>query len=885
MKLNCQEQEEHPPRMPLLVRTAVAVNLLLLGLVLVLLSLSTFFPEVKGGQLLAVLAAKIQKSDLRYYPSLICHWAKGRFAHTKRLELEVGEKNLLHLEFDRQQALDEGIQRFDPVPATLTADGRRAPVQLRLKGTRQMHYGRADQLSFRVEVQDRQAVCGMRTFSLHKPQARNYIYEWIFLEMARREGLVAPRYLFVDLTLDGEELGLYALEEHYDRPLLENNHRPEGPVIYFDENAALNPHNRHAYDFRETLIRTFGGDHWLETGTLPLAEKAIHLLEAYRRDELSVSQTFDVETLARYFALVDLNQTYHGAVTKNIRFYYNPALSRLEPVPFDGHYGTLLPGAFLAAWIGLQPADNWTYVPFGGWFRHFFNDPEHLDPAFVRRYFAELERIADPAYLDLFFAEAGDELEKNLDLIYGEFPLKDMISYVGPEPFHFRRELYYERQAQIRQLLQEAKIRPHLVAVGDTALQISVLNLSGGLPVEIAGLRWAEGELLLPEPELVVASSLGGASRADFHPLSLPLPPGLAGRQPAAFGSVEVLYRVPGTKALRSSPLLPWRPFSDLEQDLPRRPGDLARLPFLKVDQQAHTVSIPAGNWTIEEDLVVPEGYTLVAEPGAVLALRQGASVIARAPVRFVGTAAAPIRVCSPDGTGGGMALLQAGGLSHFSQVHFECLGSPQAKGWRLNGGLTLYESPALLEDVRFSDSRTEDAANLIRSRFTLRRCGFANSRMDALDVDFGEGEIEATRFGRSGNDAIDLSGSAVELRDVEIDGAGDKGLSAGEASQVWGRDLRIGAAAIAVASKDSSTVELERVSLSGAGIGLAAYRKKEEYPGGTIAVRHLQWTSSLARLYLIERGSALRLDDQLIPGDATGVIAALYPDSAGTGP
>ena len=34
--------------------------------------------------------------------------------------------------------------------------------------------------------------------------------------------------------------------------------------------------------------------------------------------------------------------------------------------------------------------------------------------------------------------------------------------------------------------------------------------------------------------------------------------------------------------------------------------------------------------------------------------------------------------------------------------------------------------------------------------------------------------------------DCVDFSGSRVKLQDLEINGAGDKGISVGEASEVW---------------------------------------------------------------------------------------------------
>ena len=61
---------------------------------------------------------------------------------------------------------------------------------------------------------------GMKQFSLHHPRERNYAYEWLFHQALKREGLLGLRYLFVDVTLNGTHLGVYALEEHFEKRLL-----------------------------------------------------------------------------------------------------------------------------------------------------------------------------------------------------------------------------------------------------------------------------------------------------------------------------------------------------------------------------------------------------------------------------------------------------------------------------------------------------------------------------------------------------------------------------------------------------------------------------------------------------------------------------------------
>jgi len=78
-------------------------------------------------------------------------------------------------------------------------------------------------------------VFGMRRFSLQKPAMRNYLNEWCFLEHLRSEDVPAPRYTFINFAFNGEDWGVYAVEESFSKELLESQHRLEGPIVKLDE--------------------------------------------------------------------------------------------------------------------------------------------------------------------------------------------------------------------------------------------------------------------------------------------------------------------------------------------------------------------------------------------------------------------------------------------------------------------------------------------------------------------------------------------------------------------------------------------------------------------------------------------------------------------------
>ena len=85
--------------------------------------------------------------------------------------------------------------------------------------------------SFRVRLKNDNAILGLKKFSLQHPSRRGYLKEWFFHTTLKRENLFNLRYFFVKIILNGEDLGIYALEEHFDQILIENN-KGEGMELF-----------------------------------------------------------------------------------------------------------------------------------------------------------------------------------------------------------------------------------------------------------------------------------------------------------------------------------------------------------------------------------------------------------------------------------------------------------------------------------------------------------------------------------------------------------------------------------------------------------------------------------------------------------------------------
>ena len=135
------------------------------------------------------------------------------------IKMDMNFKNFQTIAAKRTEALDQGIlfaSDADFVSADLKLDSLAVPIRARLKGDWVDHL-RGNKWSYRIEVKGDQHLLGMSRFSIQHPATRKYVLEWGFFKNLRMEGILSPRYDFIELVFNGENKGFFALEEHFAR--------------------------------------------------------------------------------------------------------------------------------------------------------------------------------------------------------------------------------------------------------------------------------------------------------------------------------------------------------------------------------------------------------------------------------------------------------------------------------------------------------------------------------------------------------------------------------------------------------------------------------------------------------------------------------------------
>ena len=797
-------------------------------------------------------------------------------AEPEKLQIDIKFEHLHRLHQKRDEALQVGNLVADPtdfVPAVINHDGRAVRVKLRLKGDLTDHLD-GDKWSMRVHVKGSDHVMGMRRFSLQAPKTRNFQLEALFHEHLRREGILALRYSFVDVSINGKSIGLMALEEHFGKELLEAQRRREGVIVKFDESLFWDyrAHNGHPGPFNNfawARVEPF------ESGAVARSPKLTADLEAARallrgfvRGTLPAADVFDVDPLGHFMAIVEVWRAPHALSWINVRFYLNPLTSRLEPVGYDA-----------------KPVANccpYGLVNLGRYFpRLLLRDPD-IREAFLRH----LPRLAREMADGSIQRQLEPLQQQLLNVLHREFPMLapfeyeilrahaalltqiDADSYAHFDPSMGRAD--HNLVAPVVALIQQGEDGPVLELTNTLPVEVSVTSLrevgtggsNGWAPLAIEG---AELPIRLPPTpargtpdrlHLAYRSASNGGGPHHIEGIAL----ARGQERPYPFVAAPDLTPLP------ANPL----PQTSLEEALSRHA-------FLREEGDL-TLTIDAGVHDVDGLLVLPQGYGLKLGPGTTLRFETGAGIFAYGPLRFEGSEQAPV-VLEPRGESfGGLYVVESERPSTWKHVTVRETAGFSLPGWQITGAVTFRRNPVTFEHCRFLGNVAEDAVNVVRSHFSMQDVEIADARSDAFDGDFVTGSFRDGLVTRIGGDGIDISGSKVEVQGTRLSDVRDKALSVGEGSQLTARAVEVHRSGIGMASKDRSEGVLEDSTLSEiTHVALMAYTKKPEYGGASLTVRRVR-VEGTARLAVAQTGSRIEIDGEAVPEEDVD-IESLYDE------
>jgi hypothetical protein len=754
-----------------------------------------------------------------------------------RLVVDIKFKHFQNLQKKRDEAVAKGFlikESDDFVPASIRLNGKTVKVKLRLKGDLTDHL-QGNKWSFRIYVKGNDNIFGLRRFSIQHPCTRSFQAQPLFFETLRDKGVLTPRYFFVDVTVNGKDIGIMALEEHFSKELLESQKRYESVIIKFDESLfwdewmAICQKGPIFDNYKNATIDAFGST---KIGKSEKLSKdyatAVGLLRGFVNGELSGSDVFDTELMGRFLAVSELFGARHGVSWNNMRFYFNPVTSRLEPIGFDS-YRMLLSDELFSIISSEEPLAEKLLVDtgvFGAYKKTFYevvNDVENGTLfrkmkkseqsylAILRREFLFLQEFpyskvaAQVKKLQVLLKDGkivAQVANKKQETIYPKYRYPTILhAYIIHDP----KRAYLE---MVNAISEEVEIKSIEWIAKDGSKNNPFVTLSDIkfpmlLPPTPAG--------ALPLPQRIYFTSV-----PDGNDYSLQVNANIRGNQETYGINAKPYYA-----GLKQRPI----PVSTVKEQLSQHP-------FLTADMSKNSLYVKPGKWQVNGSLVIPKGFSLTILPSTTLQFKSGEGLIAYGSLNFQGTEQGPILLEGISSTWQGLVVLEANEPSHWSYVTVNKTTGIKRLGWELTGGVTFYRSDVEMDNCTFRSNEAEDTVNIIRSKFKIKNIKIIDTLSDGFDSDFSEGTIEGGLFqdiGKAGGgDGLDLSGSKVMVNGSHFRNISDKGLSVGEQSEVKATNLIIEHVGTGAASKDSSELEISNSTINQAeNAGLMAYIKK----------------------------------------------------------
>jgi hypothetical protein len=792
--------------------------------------------------------------NYKFYPKIIIYKLNNLFIKHKKIYIDINQKNILKLEKNRKEILihinEEPKKAFKHLfpyveaDADITFNNKTYKSKIRLKGDRSIHFRNKETSSYKFELKNNYTVNTANNFSLQKPRIRNYLHEWVFHELLKLGSLITIKYDFFEVYINGKYQGYYAFEENFGKILIEKNRRRYGPIFSLYENFETN-------NDKKIKFEVYDKKYWNKSENINLLRAANSKLIKFINNEANLNEVFDLEKWAWFFAVTDLGYTYHGSLTKSVKFYYNPVIGKFEPIGYDGH--RLVPNFYNLSQTKYFPIlnniifkNNDKYHSFSPSVENafFYTKDNTINYEFYDLYLNAITKITSKKFLNNFFIERKKFINDYSSGIYSDHYVYDYNSErrSGIGIYFFSKEEYLRRASQIRQIL-----KPNI-------LKIFVTEKKDYFEIENNYFYNYNFEQIIFNCEtkkIKINSKLKNKIIVNKD------------ERFKDSNCNEVIFidkfdKVSYVTNINKHNLDIKTNFNDHDKKF---------LKFFK--QKKNFIDLKEDFTIIDENIIIPEGNILKIFSGQKIVLINNSYLVSKSPVIIGGSGKRTVITGNDDNFGGGLIVETTNKKSSIINTDIKNLN-----GTALNkvfddkiiyGAINFINSKVNIDDVMFKNIKSEDALNIISSEFSIKNTKFKNISSDAIDIDFGNGTMQNLFFENIKNDAIDFSASNANIEELYFKTIGDKLVSAGEESNINLKKIDASHSNVGLASKDKSILIAKDIKFKNINYPFTAYMKKNEYGGSNLYLSNINNKNSIASFVFDKNSSIFDLDNKKI--------------------
>ena len=786
-----------------------------------------------------VLKLKNKPSASKKNPTSANAASTSPIASFQRHELLIDLKKEAYgqLKRKRNEALKRGLlftSKDDLVDANLKIDGQAYGCKLRLKGDLLDHL-QGDRWSFRIILKGNEEWDDMNTFSVHNSKARSHTAEWVMHEVFREEGIIAPAYDFIKVQLNGKDLGVYAYEQHFENQLLEKNGRTVGPIL---------KHNDDAY--WENVQADINPFPWVDASHLELFNKTNNtdpaFLEAYEmgrdmlngflQEKLSAAEVFDLELLAKYYALLDISHAWHAQQFTNIRFYFNSHKGKLEPIAYDC-FGDYLHDV-TKDWEAFGEAYNTRVSKYdmfqrGNVYRYML----FKDRDFYEKYMWYLKKYTDPSHLQSMIKKYKVPLDNRARLIRSDAAYKDYK--LDWDKFYAKANFTY------RKLEPKPRLSLKVYQRNDSDNKIALESFHG-FPLEILGYG----------DEVSLINPINEPLMMEGYNLKIPVRKYTLDHNQAID---YVYYRTLGLKAVHKTKVINDNAFESIPQLVDGNSLNLNGLPF--VNSIGKQLVISSGTYNLNQPLVIPPDYSLEIAAGTVIRFGKQGSILCYGTIKAIGTPQNPIQFIA-DGSNQGLMISEQKESSKFSYCHFDGLSGYRWKNIHSPSAVTIYESKVDFSFCRFQNITAQEALRSQYSTINLNDSDFKNCQGSALLSKNARLHLSQINFNNIGRDGLIVESGSMEGLGITLDSVLNRALVLKENCKIYMVNAGIEDSHQGVYASEHAKVNIRQLWLTNLTNGIEVRGKNVPLTEVEIGKLH---TKEIDQLYLLKKGISITVD------------------------
>ncbi len=725
--------------------------------------------------------------------------------------LEINQESILGLELQRKLRSESGGELTDEekiyLPARIKFNNENYNVKIRTKGVRRIHWNNKDATSYKVDIRGEKRLWGMEEFSFQKPITRNYTYEYLFHNLLGHVGLLNIKYFFVNLYLNDQSQGVYAVEESFSKELVEGQKKRNGPIFSLKDEIG-------EY-FPNVSYELYSDDFWIKEYP-NLIKNSFAILNNLREEKFEINNHFDIDKWAKYFAIMDLTGAYHGSLLKSVKLFYNPTTALFEPIGYDLHKGAGIFGNFiLLDFLQEGTKDSKVACSFicnhKDWYLKFLKlDNGEINFEFVKKYIDYLIEYSSEEFIVNFISIYQKELSKYNNAIYKDYSKTDIVRWTGAGFFVYDDSYLFNRAKLIKGRINSTDLDKIEISKSEKKFFYEDYNFSN-FPFLA---QTKDCEKKSDEKNYFFA----GKMSIDFESTCKTI-------KFLAYNGEFKSFKLKENIRIMSDKNI----YSKKEFNL------LSKNPsFSKVSKNSYKT---IQNVIIKKNSIINQNEKFIFEKNISLNIINGSTLFVEGDIDFINDKNNLSKIYSEDNTG---SLIFINNDYNFKNLDIRNLSKPKLDNYILYGGVNFINSKVKLDNIFLKNSMNEDGLNLINSKSDISNIYFENIKADAFDIDFGKLNFHNINCSNINNDCLDISGATVEGNELITKDVLDKGISVGENSSVKVNQIKILNNNIALAVKDGSKAYFKDVFLDNNNYDIVLFNKKYEFLKPSLRVENI---------------------------------------------